>query len=150
MGRHKIEMILVVADGSEQSVKAARYAAELARSIQPRITVVHVVPAPVVPQDVGQLGAEGELDAEKAAWESAEAVLDGASQPFDEVGMAVERIIRRGDVASEVLSLAREEEFDLIVVAGREGGRAKKAVGASATDAVVRAAPCPVLVYRDP
>ncbi len=41
-------------------------------------------------------------------------------------------------------------EFDLIVVTGSENGGAKKAVGASTSDAVVRAASCPVLVYRDP
>lgn len=154
MVRYRIERILVATDGSEESMEAARYAAELVRRLNVRATLIHVVPTPGIPVTPSiPIGAtplhpEDNVEIEKAMWEGAQVILDRSRVPFDQAGVSVEGVIRRGEAADEILKLLQEEDFDLIVMSSHGAGDAERAVLGSTSDAVVRAAPCPVLVVR--
>jgi nucleotide-binding universal stress UspA family protein len=56
----------------------------------------------------------------------------------------VNAIIRMGKVVEEIISVAKEEKSDLIVMTSH-GGRLRRLLHGSFTDRVVRQAPCPVL-----
>ena len=56
--------------------------------------------------------------------------------------------LRIGEVDLEIVSLARELEVSLIVVGCRGRGGIRRAIGGSVSDAIIRHAPCPVLVVR--
>ena len=56
--------------------------------------------------------------------------------------------LRMGEVDLEIVSLARELEADMIVMGCRGRGRIRRAIEGSVSDAVIRHAPCPVLVVR--
>jgi nucleotide-binding universal stress UspA family protein len=56
--------------------------------------------------------------------------------------------LRMGMVALEIVCLARELEADMIVMGCRGRGGIRRAIEGSVSDAVVRQAPCPVLVVR--
>ncbi|MHB1161875.1 MAG: universal stress protein, partial [Chloroflexota bacterium] len=49
MAKTKIDRVLVAVDGSAESLEAARYASELVRGLNPKVTVLHVVPNPTIP-----------------------------------------------------------------------------------------------------
>jgi len=142
MDKRRIEWILVATDGSERSLEAARYAAELAQRLKVRATLVHVVPIPGPQTERSRINPEDETDVEKALFEGAQVILDRTREPFDQVAISVEGLIRRGEPDEAIAKLAREEGYDLIVVAGHE------ADGADTSEAIVRASPCPVLVVK--
>lgn len=148
MVKGKIDRVLVATDGSEDAMEAARYAAALLRSLRPRITLLHVIPEPVIPPGDIEMRPRDLVEIEKAMLEGAQAILDRSRQPFDEAGLPVEGLIREGDAAEQILQVVREEEMDLVVVGSHGAGRAERAILGSTSDALVRAAPCPVLVVR--
>jgi nucleotide-binding universal stress UspA family protein len=56
--------------------------------------------------------------------------------------------LRMGEVGLEIVGLARKLGADPIVMGCRGHGGIRRAVGGSVSDAVIRSAPCPVLVAR--
>jgi nucleotide-binding universal stress UspA family protein len=56
--------------------------------------------------------------------------------------------LRMGDVAEEIVELAKDLEADLIVVGTRGRGRLRRAIGGSISDVVVRRAACAVMSVR--
>lgn len=140
--------MLVATDGSEDSLDAARYAASLARPLRARVTLLHVIPRETIPLAITGLRPEDMVEIERAMWDGGQAILDSARVPFDQLAVRVEGLLRRGDAAEEIVRVAREEEIDLIVVASQGSGGAERAILGSTSDAVVRGAPCPVLVAR--
>lgn len=144
----KLDRILVATDGSPESLEAARYAAVLARGVKPKVTVVHVIPNPSVPQGTSSMRPEDEVIVEKILWDGAQGILDRTMQPFRDAGLRVEGLVTSGDPAEQLILLAGREDFDLIVVASRGEGGAERAILGSTSAAVVREAPCPVLVVR--
>ncbi len=149
MELRKIDKILVATDGSQESMDAAMYASELVRRMRLQVTLVHVAPSPAIPvAGTTQLTAADEVQIERSVWEGAQVILDRTRKPFDQVGLQVEGVIRRGDPAQEILAMVREEGFDLIVISNHGVGRAGLANLGSTSDALVRFAPCPVLVVR--
>lgn len=140
--------ILVPVDGSEASTKALVAALQLAREASGRVRVVHVLDelAYLSGFEVGGdlLGLAREYGAKTL--KEAMAVAASSGVPAD-TRLVESRGPRLGDaVASE----AREWEADLVVVAthGRRGlGRVLLGSGA---EQVIRHAPVPVLVVREP
>jgi nucleotide-binding universal stress UspA family protein len=54
--------------------------------------------------------------------------------------------LRMGEVDLEIVGLAKKLGADLIVMGCRGRGGIRRAIGGSVSDAVIRSAPCPVLV----
>jgi nucleotide-binding universal stress UspA family protein len=75
-------------------------------------------------------------------------LLSVASADFEEF-VHVKPLVRTGKPFREIVSLARQENIDLIVIAthGRTG--LNRMVLGSTAEQVIRHAPCPVLVVRD-
>jgi len=140
-----IRTILHPTDFSAAAAAAFQMACSLSRAFEARLILLHVLPAPVVvlggtqalpplPDEVGRQEAEDKLQAVQPA--------AGA--------LVVERRIRQGGAAGEILRLAQETPCDLIVM-GTHGrtGVGRFLVG-SVAEAVLRKAPCPVLTVKAP
>lgn len=56
--------------------------------------------------------------------------------------------LRMGNVAKEILELAKHLQADLIVMGSRGHGGLRRAIGGSISDVVVRHAPCAVMTVR--
>jgi hypothetical protein len=56
--------------------------------------------------------------------------------------------LREGDPAEEIVALAEGLDADLVVVGSRGSGLVGRLITGSVSEAVVRRAPCPVLVVR--
>jgi nucleotide-binding universal stress UspA family protein len=85
---------------------------------------------------------------EEYGYEEAEERLAKLQAPYSSVQM--KRLIREGEVAGEILTLAKEGPCDLIVMGthGRTG--LSRLLMGSVAEEVVRKARCPVLTVKTP
>jgi nucleotide-binding universal stress UspA family protein len=132
-------------DFSEPSRLAMHKASELARRLDGDLELVHVHTPPAPVGDVvvtsADLGPEalGDIEKRMATWRDEAARL---------VGRPVRSTVFPGDAAAEIVRLAQEQWFDLIVVGTRGRRGLKRLVLGSVAERVVREAPCAVLVVR--
>lgn len=134
------QVIVVGIDGSPTSMRAAAYAAGLARRQSARLVVVYVrTNPPAANLTVSTIGAMQEtLDQVEA--DLFEQVLAGAGH----VGIAVEFISADGDVFGELARVADEVRADAVVV-GASTKAGHRLIGSVAVR-LVRAARWPVTV----
>jgi nucleotide-binding universal stress UspA family protein len=143
--------VLVATDGSDPSVLAARRAAELLRAAD-HVTLLSVV-SEIPGDDAG--GFEGSVyspEEQESVWnaEMAEAAEELTRTAAAITNVRIDKRIEVGDVANTVCRVAEDLNVDVIVV-GSHGrtGLGRLFLG-SVSEHVVRHAPCPVLVVREP
>ncbi len=137
--------ILVPVDGSKSSLEGARLAGDLALAKVAQVTLLAVVS---VYSDVDleiSARARESLDSKLSA--QAEKALAQAKGFF--TGMTVESILlSSNDVADEIVKLAEEGKFDLIVMGSRGFKAAGRfSVGGTALK-VATSSPCSVLLAK--
>jgi nucleotide-binding universal stress UspA family protein len=138
--------ILLAIDDSEEAELAALKAVDLADTTDSELYVVHVGLAPNFLVE-GSPGYSGKLY-EEIEQESQELLRKLTWRVKATGGNVAGSYLRMGDVDLEIVSLARELEVDLIVMGCRGRSRIRRAIAGSVSDAVLRYAPCPVLVVR--
>jgi nucleotide-binding universal stress UspA family protein len=138
--------ILLATDGSEGAELAALRAVELARGTNSELHVLHVGCAPAFL--MGDLGTRGydRVLLEEIEDESRELLRKLAWRVKAAGGDVAETHLRIGEMDLEIVGLAKKIGANLIVVGCRGRGGIKRAIGGSVSDAVIRNAPCPVLV----
>lgn len=140
-----IRSILVPTDFSRFSEKALDYAAAFARQCGARITLVHVI-EPIATPDFA-VSFPIALQTEKAQ-EFCKGVLDQIGQKHDLTELLEGKLICFGRPFSKIVEAARTLKTDLIVIATHGYTGLKRTFLGSTAEAVVRHAPCPVLVVR--
>ena len=140
--------ILLATDGSEEARLAALRAVDIAENTDSELHMVHVGVIPTFLESYpGTLGYDGKLY-EQIEEESRE-LLRKLSWQVEAAGGAVAGAhLRMGMVALEIVALAKELGGDLIVMGCRGHRGIRRAIEGSISDAVIRRAPCPVLVVR--
>jgi nucleotide-binding universal stress UspA family protein len=145
--------VLLATDGSQQSLKAARFLGALVNPAAiERITVIAVIrPLAAVPfahELEGEQAAGGTEAFALSFRREAQAAAERVAAELRGKAPRVDTVVRSGSPADEIIRAADEVEADLIVV----GGRGKGAVGAilmgSVAHRVLHHALCPVLVTR--
>lgn len=138
-----IRRIVVPIDFSPSSRKSLQYAAATALEFGAEIWLVHAVQSyPLVAEIPVSM-----MDIDSERTKSAEQSLEEWSKTVGPVRAVC--AVRVGDPAQQIMSFAKENHADLIVMAtsGRTG-LAHLVIG-SVAEKVVRSAPCPVLIVRD-
>lgn len=114
--------ILLPVDGSKSALNAAKYVGKLAKDLRSKCSVTLIS----VHDDVGlghvkQFVANSVID--DYLREISEKDLKGAQKALDAAGVKHNMVIKRGNVAGEILAIANKEKFDLIVMGskGRSG-----------------------------
>ena len=143
--------VLVPTDGSSRSRKAIRAAALLAKSLNARITSIHVtVPFRPAAVDFYMPYEEPSLAQYNASvGKSAAKVLAQAQKACKEVGVACEILhVSDAEPHRAIIAAAKRKRCDLVVMAshGRRGIAA--VVLGSETSKVLTHSKIPVLVYR--
>jgi nucleotide-binding universal stress UspA family protein len=145
-----INKILVGVDGSDPSIDALNYAAELAKNKKSDLILLSVVPE--IPILAGSRGLsermpelQNELEGErKRMLESHEKRLTE-----DYPGIKITSIIKKGSASKTIVDVSREKNVDLIVVGNRgTGGIATWMLGSISRD-VVESCTVPVLVVKN-
>ena len=140
--------ILLATDGSEESELAALRAVDLAERTDSELHLVHVGVVPSFLKSYpGVLGYERKLY--KELEEVSRELLRKQSWRVKVAGGTVAGThLRMGEVDLEIVALAKELGADLIVMGCRGHRGIRRAIEGSTSDAVIRHAPCPVLVVR--
>jgi nucleotide-binding universal stress UspA family protein len=133
------ERILVPTDGSDHSDLAAEHAVERAETFDATVDALFVV------EEAGPSGHwDFAVEEQEAAGERA---LDAVAALGEEHGVDVDRHLRRGTPAEEIVDAAVDYDVDLIVT-GTQGrtGLSRIATAGSTTERVVRLTEIPTLV----
>ncbi len=140
-----INKILVPTDGSENAMKAVKAAIKFAETVpDAKYSIVYIfsdasstVFYPYwVSNDVY----------EKARTQASEAAVREAEEAFEKAKLEFNTIFASGDPGNEIVELAKEEEFDLIIMGTRGATGFNAWVPGSVAQKVVSWAPCPVLL----
>lgn len=130
--------ILVPLDFSGKSRQALRYAVPIAQKFSARIHLVHVLPAQgKTPKDeLTRL----RLAALKRLGETGTQLLPPR--------LRAENAVLHGDPATEILTLTRRQDIDLIVLTTKGRTGLKRVLVGSTAERIMREAPCPVMSVR--
>jgi nucleotide-binding universal stress UspA family protein len=140
----QLKNILVPLDFSEMSLKSLQYAVPFAKQFGAKITLLHVVSAPVYSVDFSYYPP---LRPEQLA--GVREQLEGIRDKVIPAEVSVEIAVRENLVFDGIVEEARAIRADLIIATthGRTG--LKHLVMGSTAEEVVRRAPCPVFVVRE-
>ena len=134
-------ILLVAVDGSPTSMRAAAYAAGLARRERALLVAVYVdVPVSGL---AAALPDGGALELETHRLVAAE-LEEEITEAADRIGVDIEYVVRRGDPFAEIASLANDLRADAVLVGCSQTG-AHRLIGSLAVR-LVRAGRWPVTV----
>lgn len=142
--------ILLATDGSAYSNRAADYCVDIAKKLGADVMALCVTSLKHF--ELYALEHHDDItgyeDENLRVAREAEAAVGYAAGRAREAGVGIETRIVRGYPAETIMRIAKEENFDLIVVGnlGRTG--IVRALLGSVSGDIVRNAPCPVLVVR--
>lgn len=151
--------ILVPLDGSEHSAKALGQAAQIAKEFSGKITLIHVYSVSVQPMMMPEpstlssptipilSGAEVSRMVE-AVREYGNRILDDGEAKIKGEKVELEKLLVEGHAVQEIVRVAKEGHFDLIVIGARGISHFKEILLGSVTDGVIHHTPCPVLVIK--
>jgi nucleotide-binding universal stress UspA family protein len=144
-----IRTILLTTDFSDTSKKAFEPALTLAQRFGAKIVLAYVEEDRLPPLVIEYMavGVEEILGQQREI--ASDRLKELASTLPADVG-EVETVVALGTPHVEIVRLAEEHEADLIVMATHGRGYISHAILGSTAERVLRRAPCPVLVVRDP
>lgn len=134
-----IQHILFPTDGSEASHKALKYLISLAQQYQARVSLVHTYDF-AMGQMMARYGAEtGALqDLEEHLSQAGEQLLKELTQELVDAGLIVSAAFnQKGDAGHWIITLAEQEDCDLILMGTRGMGALKSALLGSTSHFVV-------------
>jgi nucleotide-binding universal stress UspA family protein len=138
------EKVLLAVDGSEHALRAARTAADLARTVKAKEFRV-VVAYDFIPPYLGEPNMQYAID---ARLEDAKSILDNAIKEVGEVPCEISTELIEGSEAEAIINVATTRNSNLIVMGSRGRGRLAGLLLGSTSQTVVAHAPCPVLIVR--
>jgi nucleotide-binding universal stress UspA family protein len=145
-----INKILVGVDGSDPSIEALNYAANLAKNNESELILVSVIPEiPILAgsrnliERMPELQSELESERKKILEEHEKRLMK------DYPSIKITSVIKRGSASKAIVDLSREENVDLIVMGNRgTGGITTWMLGSISRD-VVESCTAPVLIVKD-
>lgn len=141
---------LLAVDGSDQSLDATR--AFEALSPAESLMVLYVVNVPGIPYPAMGAGVAKDLSmaVDKAMREEGERVIDQAVSLLPLHPGSVTKRLENGTPAEVILSLAKEEGADLVVLGARGIGQIREQMFGSVSHRVMTHAPCSTLIVKKP
>jgi nucleotide-binding universal stress UspA family protein len=143
--------ILCAVDFSDCSMHALNYAMSLAQEADAHLTVMHVIELPPDAPDLQETVAGGPRSLQEyiaAVEEDRRARLNVAVPETVRAYCTVDSVLVAGRPYREILSVATEQQAELIVIGVRGRGAADLLFFGSTAQHVVRQASCPVLTLR--
>ncbi len=142
--------ILLGTDGSEFGNKAADYCMDMAKKLGDEVLALYVVDLKHF--EIYALEHHDDItgyeDENARRSKEAKEAVEYVACRGKEKGVTVTTRIVRGYPADEIMKIAKSEAFDLIVVGNLGKSGISRVLMGSVSEAVVRHAPCPVLVVR--
>ena len=157
---HGIHEVMVVTDGSVSSQHTLEFLGRLPLPNGARLWVMHVLPPPSIsmlymetPMGSAPIAM---LDTEQVAAQAAreerdgQALLDEALATLRGAGKPATGILKRGDAATEIMAMARQQGIDLLITGSRGHSPIREWMMGSVSRKLVHYSGCSVLVIRQP
>ena len=139
-----VQKILLPVVFTDTSTRVVHHAAWLARHFHAEVILLHVVTPLAYPSGILESGHEiTARDLHAHIIQQAQKNLDEALQPELD-GIAVTRVLLRGDPAREIIETARDRNVDLIVMSTHGYGAFYRLLLGSVTGKVLHESHCPV------
>jgi nucleotide-binding universal stress UspA family protein len=142
--------ILLATDGSQFSNRAADYCIDMAKKLDADVLAVYVMSLKHF--EIYALEHHDDItgyeDENVRLSKDADEAVGYVARRAKEKGVRLSTRIVRGYPADEIMKIAREEKFDLICVGNLGKSGIERVLMGSVSEAIVRHAPCPVLVVR--
>ena len=141
--------VIVATDGSRQSLAAAKHFKSFADPS--KITEVSVI---AVVRPLASVAFADDLSDGKNSWptgsfrDAAESAVATIAAVYEGWGPKVNKRIRSGSAANEIIKAAKQYDAGLVVVAAGGRGLSESVLVGSTAQRVQHYAPCPVLVVR--
>ncbi len=74
-------------------------------------------------------------------------IAEAAAYTKDSAAKAIKTFVRSGNVAEEIIKVAKQNDADLIVMGHDRQGRLESLIKSSVAESVERNGPCPCLIY---
>jgi nucleotide-binding universal stress UspA family protein len=148
-----IRKVLVAVDGSENSNRALDFGLDLAEKFGAAVTVLNVSESPMmgaVPMEPTTVSGESMVVFAKDLRKFHEEILNKAVNHAKMVKASVEVFWKyvEGDPALEIVAVAKDGGFDVVVVGHRGLGRVREMFLGNISEKVAHLAPCPVIIVR--
>jgi nucleotide-binding universal stress UspA family protein len=142
--------ILLAVDGSENSYEAVRVLKYLARAEQ--LTLLHAlnIPRPTFPMTLSDTADEFYLTLEQCMQEDGERLLDRVLSLLPMHAGPSTRHLQFGSPAEVIVSMAKQQKADLIVMGARGLGPVKEHLLGSVSHRILTLAPCATLIVNGP
>jgi nucleotide-binding universal stress UspA family protein len=129
-----LRSIVLASDLSEQSLRPAQYAGNIAQDYNARLTAIHIVP----PSGNAEERAERERVAHKRLHEMVPFECNG--------GCILNPEVRSGETAATILQSAKENKANLLVLGARHKAPLADHIPRTKLSAILRESRCPVLL----
>jgi len=151
--------ILVPLDGSEHSIKALEKAVQIAKKFEAKLTLMHVYSVSVQPillPEPTTLGASpaplltaAEISkVAEIARNVGKRILDDGEQRAKSERVQVEKMLVEGHAVQEIVRMAKEGNYDLIVIGARGLSKIREILLGSVSDGVIHHSTCPILLVK--
>jgi len=151
----EIKNILVAVDGSATSDKVLDFAVALSEKFGAALKVINVSEALTVSvvsiEQAPSLGVGANLPVNSKDFRQIHEQILSKSLDRAKINsptLAISSVLREGDPALEIVSVAKEGEFDVVVVGHGGLGRVGELFLGGVAEKVVHLAPCPVVIVR--
>jgi len=147
-----INNIVIAVTGTDASILAAKYGIVMAKYYHCKLSAVYVVDTATIKQlmlsriFLQEEGAEYEKNLEN----NGSRYLTFVEELAREKGVKLERILRRGAIYTEILSVADEKGADLILLGGWEKDTKTKDIIGSSHREIMANAKCSVMLVKEP
>ncbi len=140
-----MKKILVGVDGSEASLKAAKWAVDLAAATGAAVTYAYSIVPVAYPPEMMWVPT---IEFERARQEAAAKLLNQTREQTTRQGVTIENITLHGSAAEAMADEAKAQAYDLLVVGSRGHGAVKRILMGSVASRLVHICERPVLVVR--
>src|SRR3712207_1220739 len=144
--------VVVATDGSPQSLAAAHHLQSFADPHKITgisvVAVIRPLASVAFADEISDTEQRGTGERSGSFREAAQRAVDAVAAVFDGWGPTVDKQIRSGSPAAEIIEAAQEQDAGLVVVAAGGRGITDAILIGSTAQRVQHYAPCPVLVVR--
>lgn len=134
--------ILVPLDGSKYSEKALLHACDMAKNYQSHLILVYVVEKSI---PVNLLDRKGHLEILRKFGNK---ILIKAKKTTTLQGVDSKIIMKEGNIANEVVKLAKKEQCNLIIIGSKGLGATLRFFLGSVSNKLANNSPCSILILK--
>ncbi len=147
-----LQTVVVAVSGSEASINAAKYGIAMAKLYRCKLLAVYVVDTATLKELLlSKIFVEDEsTEYERSLEQNGQRYLNYVDELAQKKGVAVDKLLRRGAISTEIVEAAEENSADLILLGGfEERGSFRDAISRQHRE-ILKHSKCSILVVKEP